>query len=1459
VDAVVCLDRRKHRPGNLSDFASGSNATPQFYFEVNWIAAAPSAGFVVCRSVLSDLQNQVILDAPDVAVSAGAALPSVERYTAMHAKVSEGAQLLAQEPVTETAAQSFREELQAALEINPLDPESLLDSAVLSEKLKDYAAAARYRTALTEVRPFDAATYAALGHALVLGADFDAAETPLQRTIELNLRTPQMAEDFARIRLARKDDKAAMPFLEEALQADAKRQDLWFIQAQAAERLRDSLLAIHSLEQGLALGGTHIVEGTSLARLYLATKQKPKASQLARQIVAGLPPDPGVRAEFAGSLDDLQLTNEALMAWRRVLEVQANSGRAHFRIAQILLASGDAAAAEQAANIGLGAAPKFAGLYIVKADALEKEGRLYNARNTLEEGAANVKDAALLARLAATADTSGGLAADAYAVLAEALGSSSAEKVGALERGFAVSLRDGDFKRAESFAAMLESEGRPPVRNLMGTQEQAESGTLIPGGLDALAFAAHAKEGVPPEKFMVEYCRALINQLPEQPTPESKQYVEKIQEHFQRIEALQAFGKREGDRVVITLSADGKDGLRTTEKVLGLLGMKLHNAKGQLEVDRGEKKEQAKKQETASALAIDEVGMQEALKEGKHYEIEIPYEWAAVYPNEKLWRETFYPKEGEAGGIATAMLRMPKVARLYVGLSYLDRKTVSQLLSAVTLKTLEERYADLLHLYAPALAIQGNHAVVPGGTAAEAIWANLAGTSPAEPGPFFRSLLERGNGSLLAFFFTLSQLDRQHQAFFTANLTRTSRFYTFFSQLEENRRSVSTLLYDSAFTKFLRSVPLDGNGHVDFPGSAEVWTVAKGRTSSGTQVAKMMKKVSTAAAPEVEDELLLRLAQTRYKEKVISHTELENFLAVARIEAHRTQPMDEQSALVLAQNYTDFSSTYAYLAEITALGSSDYERFFATVEHFKGHSLLETNLTLGQFHSLIEWICLLRGRHVIDDNGAAKLFRYICERFSAADDRSGYTTASLDSARAILEHCKPAEKTESADDTIRGCLLGANARQESRRSIEFQRVLDLQKVPSLDAMFGIYDGLQRISTKGAGELAAIKKSAEGLPVVELPKNIKVASKEKESVLLYEPAAAQKSVAELAVKFGKKKPNAKEIEKASQELLAELQPQVTLALAGKVYAYFLRSSDLVVSEDPLLLRKHHYFNFDLEIERKQLLQESSFQQSSEGMGSYFVGGFAQFPLAAGKAAAISWKTAGPGGSEVIAAQVAAIRSAAWDRLEESDQRLVSLRIAIAREWIVESIRRPDVFQSLSEETMGLLSLSRRADLLNGIESRNWRKVWDSITLPELFMLGGKYLERFKADPWSSPVTSALRSVVATNDGTRLDILGAIAYHAAGCTHPHLLVDAPYEEYERQQFPEELAERSAEFKLFLAVQADNVGVEPSALANIAEPLASKAFRSAHMSDGRDWRSLLAAYGTIKPKDVKQALEQ
>ena len=49
-------------------------------------------------------------------------------------------------------------------------------------------------------------------------------------------------------------------------------------------------------------------------------------------------------------------------------------------------------------------------------------------------------------------------------------------------------------------------------------------------------------------------------------------------------------------------------------------------------------------------------------------------------------------------------------------------------------------------------------------------------------------------------------------------------------------------------------------------------------------------------------------------------------------------------------------------------------------------------------------------------------------------------------------------------------------------------------------------------------------------------------------------------------------------------------------------------------------------------------------------------------------------------------------------------LIGLIVLAGREWIVEAARQPQLLQDLAEQTLGLLSLARRADLLAGLAIR-----------------------------------------------------------------------------------------------------------------------------------------------------------
>jgi hypothetical protein len=1425
------------------------------FVAAKWTPMEPPAGFVLASAVLADGLGETILSVPDLA-DAQADLPTVERYAVSQRQLSEASALEAA-PQSNVNLLRIHDLLTAAVQVNPVDPGLLRLEALYCEQTNSFVEASKAAVLLSQVRPADEASFAVLGHALLSTAAFDPAKTALDRAAALHAPPQELAEDYAHVYLGLKQERAALPYLDAVLQKDGSRQDLWFLQASTAEHLQDSALAIHSFEKGLALGGVHIAESGDLVRLYLSTGKPASAQKFALQTIGSLPADVGVRSQFAEALETANLSGESLAAWKSVLALRPDVERAQVRVAQLLLNAGDAPASEDAAAAGLEALPKSAALYLIEAEAIDKQGHEYRARAVLQQGSSVSADSELLARTAVVQDVHGEGSAEAYARLASVLEKQSAQRLQALERGFTVALRDDNLSLVAALATQLDAAGHSEYRAMLGGQHNNDSQAIVPGGLSALAYMARAKP-TGPEGFFAEYARAIADKGCVRSCG-GDEFSEELRHYFETVGQLESMGKRTGDSVEIVLSLGNKESRRQAEEVLRLLGMEIKTEKGKITLDRGQNKGQLKKQDVVSALGFDEIAMQEAFQAGTPYKLTIRDEPASVYPSAKLWAEAFDSSSG--GGFALTLLRSPQLAKLYLGVSNVEQRTLSVLLEAINLKNLSTGdYTGALALYGTSFALQGTHAAVPGGQSAEPLWAHLVGANPAQASAFFLALLQPHNAKHLAFFYALSQLDPRHQAFFTASIDRADHFFALFSAQLGSQTERLDLLYNSSFTEFLRSVPLDQQGHVEFPGSPEVWTVAKGSSSDNRQVAKLMKRVAKTAAPDVEDAVLLRMANTRYKDKTAKGSELDNFLAVSHIDAHRSDPLDDESSLLLAQRYGEFSQVYPYFTDIPGIGASGFRSFFAAIDNVRSRPPLEQNLELGQFYPLIEWLAVLNRRHTIEDAAAAQLFSRISDLFGAAGDPGAFTTASLVGARAILSNCAPGA-TGSADDSLRGCLLGIRVPESSQRAKDYGLVLDSQKAPSLDALFSMQEAAETIlkgATSPAAPDVAIAKAAAALPSVPLPKLERLASREKEAILLYGLEEIQKVSVGIGQAASKQKQNPKAVKKLAADLLNAMEPQVTLALSAPLYAYFLRSNDLVIAEDPLLLRKHRYFDF-VSTQPNVALAEPEFIQNSEGLGSYFQGGFAQFGLAAGRAAAAGWKQGGAGGNAVMSAQIAALRTTDWDRLEESDLRLASLRILVAREWIVRSAQNPPDFEALRDDTAGILSLSRRADLLNSIEERDWKEVWASITLPDLFDLGGRYLSRYPADPVSSPVTTELRIVAATNDGSRLNLLGRIPYQVMGCSHPHLVGDAPYEEYERRMLPEDMAERSAEFKLFLAYRANNLGVEPSDLSSAAEQLAARAFRAARMTDYHDWRSLLAGYASITNEDLRKALEQ
>ena len=297
---------------------------------------------------------------------------------------------------------------------------------------------------------------------------------------------------------------------------------------------------------------------------------------------------------------------------------------------------------------------------------------------------------------------------------------------------------------------------------------------------------------------------------------------------------------------------------------------------------------------------------------------EIRDELAPVLFGAETWKKAFYAKDEPPGGFAGALARDIRLAKLYVGLSAMDKDAAAALLAGTDLEDAGRQIRGSAgSAILAALALHQTHAAVPGGLPAESIWEKMAGASPARPGPFFRALLEKDDGKLLSFYATLAQLDLAHQQFFTRNASRTSKFYELYRQSPEVARGAGKeSLRDIVLRRPAGGAARYGRQRACFPGSPEALAGGQGPGElGGAQREDAEEGGESRGAGRGRRDSVAPGAHP-YK---ATQSELDNFLAVVRIDAHRSEPLDEASALLLADHYPRSQAIYPYFASLSVV------------------------------------------------------------------------------------------------------------------------------------------------------------------------------------------------------------------------------------------------------------------------------------------------------------------------------------------------------------------------------------------------------------------------------------------------------------------------------------------------------------------------------------------------------------
>lgn len=1343
----------------------------------------------------------------------------------------------------------------AVLDLNPSDQDALTALKNIYQKQAKPAEAADVLRRLVELDATSARLWAELGFADYHADRFDEADAELKKALELGAKSRSVMEARIVISMKRKDFAGAADLLDQALamkteQAGDDRQ-LWLLRADCAHNLNRWPVEAESLERALTLGPLPVERLTTLIEGYLAAGQKDRALPHLKNATLDLPKDAPTQCRYAGFWEQVPDEAAARALWENAVAADAQYEAAYLGLGANHLHAHRNQEALQVSERGLEAVPQSVPLLLIKEQALEGTGDFYAARRLLMENGAARNNARWLERRTQLEDWYGAGGAESYAASLDLLTASHAPQpqvVDLCRRGLAVAIRDEKLKQAQVFADKLAECGDNAGAALLKTRAtDAVKETDLPGGVEAFQFLLFGGGRARPDKILTDAARALLAAAGAGSDKKDWQAAGlKIHEYFQRVSTLAVLGTPKAGKIEIQLTLANKPGKQRTEKVFSILGLKLKQGKEGPTVLAASGEKQTKKQDTVSALAIDDQEIQDTLAAGKTYVLELSMDKVPAFPAEELWQQAFYAHEKYPGGLAEAFVTDVRIPRLYLALNTMDRTAAVALLQLYPLRGLAERYSLPLSLFSSALAIRGKRAEVPGGKGAENVWQALVGQSPAQPAEFFQTLLGKDDGRLIAFFYTLSQLDSLHQKFFTRSPERTKRFYALFRETPEMQHGGESRIGQSSFLDFMRNIPLNDDGSVDFPGSPEVWMVAKGRNVSGSSVGKMTRKMKKTAVPDDEDQILTRLATTGYKAQNRQTSELANFIAVTQVDEQRDTPLSVEAALLLAQGYGEYRGLFPYFAELGDLEAADYQSAFGFAQKLNGVDEALQNIRLGEFQSALAMLGLARESGLVPGQKIVAAYRAILARYLAAGDGASWAAASLS---AIDDLCKlTGEKEDMRDAAIRTLLIGANPGAAREKS--FEQVLALQKVPSLDALSKMRSALSKANNDPRAP-DEIERQLSTLTALPTPKAWKVTGSQKKCLDLYETAKAESSLAKLRERLGKKRYPA-DVERFANQMLGELEPWVELAMVGRVYARFLDSSDMLVSEDSMLLRKHQFLSLAPRTAAIERFPVPALFASSAGAGSYFTGGLAGFSMPAGEARAMGNHIGAGADMAISRAVLASVRATDWRPLTPAALLSFGATVRLAREWIVASASSAEMRDALETQTRGILSINRRNSLLDALDRHDWPGVWRSVSVSDLHFLGDSLLEQTPSNLWSSRPLAAMRA--AAGHEHEADLLGPVAPDLSGCGQPRLRRYEPYEEYQRHFMPDRLGQRLAELKLYLAWMADAAAWPPEKLPAVCQPAADLYLHKLQMHDAWDWEAALEAFRSLTPEEIE-----
>ncbi len=706
------------------------------------------------------------------------------------------------------------------------------------------------------------------------------------------------------------------------------------------------------------------------------------------------------------------------------------------------------------------------------AQELERKGDAVGARTLLQQAARGANDdgGAILAYadfLAAHHDSE---ARPEYAKALAALApAQKEERREAARRLVLLDLIEGDrTAAAQHLAAYRDAGGDEWAAGLLADAPASSVQTIeIPGPLRSFARMAALAPDLPTEELLPAVARNIVTNGYQSLSGEVLEPTEYLKLVVRYVSQARELAKIAGDKKTIRI--DSCDSAEAGE-LLRVLGYRMRGGCGSDVV-----------LETVNAsrafVTIDSgfpiAELEQALRTNHKFEYAYAPTRVPVLYDAAYWNP---PADKQSGEFIDVLLSDPILCRTYLGMGKLDRETADALRQAAPIDRLKA-FAHVLDFYGGMFEVRGGKAVTPGGARSEPVWAELVGVPPAQGGAFFSKLITKDDGWMASYYDSVARISGPVQDYL-AEPQRLKRFYqAVHGKVTSPGPARPVFRANTDMLLLTARLRLDPDGQPHVPGGLPVWK----NLFAGRVFAKLDLRLAHAApgwkAPDDLMEALFGLCR-----KSVDNEPLAVFMTLSDLDRWRAKPLDPATAQRLATDYHTYGSQYSLFSEAPQLSDQTILLYLdaARALNHGSDNQLRVDLTASMQALVGMWQIFCRQGFIAPGAADATLAGIVAPFPQAHSQHDLFDAAR--SGVGLLLKATGAPDGASAQDWVLGLLAGAETTSDSETQArviqDMVRILEAQRLVSLDNLFALADNLdavsrgEKLNTALVGRLAA---------------------------------------------------------------------------------------------------------------------------------------------------------------------------------------------------------------------------------------------------------------------------------------------------------------------------------------------------------------------------------------------------